>query len=232
MDLQEGINMTDKTKMFYSIVDNINDRHSFMNFKIKCNHERYYDLFVIEDMSSLLIPFGKIINIAGMGFVNGDGNYERTGLYGCTYMILSYTYDDLDHALNKSYGVYIDSAHMSDMDFIENKIIQKIGKDYNSFLHRDHNICIAGSLSVSDKIKEVADYYKKEGYTVYYAKEQFNKSLFDVDLEFIKMINWCDTFVIIPKEDGSIGDSVTYEKAIAKFLNKKIITWNDYKKKG
>ena len=40
-------------------------------------------------------------------------------------------------------------------------------------------------IIVADKIEEVAKYFEKEGYQVYYAKKS-DRSLLDIDYEFIR----------------------------------------------
>lgn len=218
-----------KLKSLYTILPNYLDLKLLIDIN---DNTKSYDLIVLDYMKSLKININEITQLSGVGIdiVNADGTVnEENLLIDGTFMIFSYTYNDADNQY-RTYMVLVDISHISDIKFI-NSLKKMIVEDYNKFIHKDKRICIAGSLSVADKIEEIAKYFEKEGYQVYYAKKS-DRSLLDIDYEFIKAIDWCDEFIIVPKEDGSIGDSVTYEKAIAKYFNKKIITWNNYEKKG
>lgn len=205
----------------------------YMDLKLPINIndcDRSYDFIVLDYMESLKIDVKEITSLGeiGVDIVNADGNVnEENFLTKSTFTIFSYTYNNADNQY-RTYIVIIDRSHISDIKFIDN-LKKMIVQDYNKFIHKDKRVCIAGSLSVADKIEEVAKYFEKEGYQVYYAKKS-DRSLLDIDYEFIKAIEWCDEFIIIPKDDGTIGDSVTYEKAIAMYFKKKIITWNNYEK--
>lgn len=218
-----------KLKSLYTILPNYLELKLLIDIN---DNTKSYDLIVLDYMKSLKININEITQLSGVGIdiVNADGTVnEENLLIDGTFMIFSYTYNDADNQY-RTYMVLVDRSHISDIKFI-NSLKKMIVEDYNKFIHKDKRICIAGSLSVSDKIEEIAKYFEKEGYQVYYAKKS-DRSLLDIDYEFIKAIDWCDEFIIVPKEDGSIGDSVTYKKAIAKYFNKKIITWNNYEKKG
>lgn len=221
--------MSVSDNVFRTILPLITGNHNSINLKIGVGITgKFYNLYVIDDMKSIPIPISDISKVSTLDIVNADGEYDMYNINNSTFIVLSYTYNDADSKY-RSYGAFIDKSLVSSMDFLT-KIQLMIEKDYRKFINNGKKVCIAGSLSVSDKIEEIAKQHEKEGYEVFYAKEQPDKSLLDVDLEFIKMINWCDIFIVVPKEDGSIGDSVTYEKAIAKFFNKKIIEWKDYEK--
>lgn len=218
-----------KLKSLYTILPNYLELKLLIDIN---DNTKSYDLIVLDYMKSLKININEITQLSGVGIdiVNADGTVnEENLLIDGTFMIFSYTYNDADNQY-RTYMVLVDRSHISDIKFI-NTLKKMIVEDYNKFIHKDKRICIAGSLSVAEKIEEIAKFFEKEGYQVYYAKKS-DRSLFDIDYEFIKAIDWCDEFIIVPKEDGSIGDSVTYEKAIAKYFNKKIITWNNYEKKG
>lgn len=81
-------------------------------------------------------------------------------------------------------------------------------------------ICILASLSQQSAIEEAVQHYKSEGCLVDYPVEQRDKTLFEIDFDYICRIAAADMVVAIPKYDGSFGESVIYELAIAKYLNK------------
>lgn len=86
-------------------------------------------------------------------------------------------------------------------------------------------ICILASLSQQSAIKEAVEHYKSEGWLVDYPIEQHNKTLFEIDFDYICRIAAADKVVAIPKYDGSFGESVTYEMAVAKYLGKPVETY-------
>lgn len=83
-------------------------------------------------------------------------------------------------------------------------------------------ICILASLSQQSAIQEAVEHYKKHGNIVYFPAEQHDKTLLEIDFDYICQIASADMVVAIPKYDGSFGESVTYEMAIAKYLGKSV----------
>ncbi len=81
-------------------------------------------------------------------------------------------------------------------------------------------ICILASLSQRLAIEEAVEHYKSQGNIVDYPIEQHDKTLFEIDYDYICRIASADMVVAIPKHDGTFGESVTYELAIAKYLGK------------
>lgn len=81
-------------------------------------------------------------------------------------------------------------------------------------------ICILASLSQQSAIEEAVEHYKSQGYIVDYPTEQRDKTLFEIDYDYICRIAKASMVVAIPRHDGSFGESVTYEMAIAKYLGK------------
>ena len=73
-------------------------------------------------------------------------------------------------------------------------------------------ICILASLSQRTDIEEAVKYYRTPDNIIDYPKEQYNKTLFEIDYDFI-----C-------KDDGTFGESVTYELALATYFGKPIET--------
>ena len=86
-------------------------------------------------------------------------------------------------------------------------------------------ICILASLSQQSDIKEAVQHYKPQSCLVDYPIERPDKSLFEIDFDYICRIAAADMVVAIPKLDGSFGESVTYELAVAKYLDKPITTY-------
>lgn len=81
-------------------------------------------------------------------------------------------------------------------------------------------ICILASLSQQSAIEKAVQHYKSQGCLVDYPIEQHDKTLFELDFDYICRIAAADMVVAIPKPDGSFGESVTYELAVAKYLDK------------
>ena len=81
-------------------------------------------------------------------------------------------------------------------------------------------VCILASLSQQSAIEEAVKHYKSEGCIVDYPKEQHDKTLFEIDYDYNCRIASADMVVAIPKCDGTFGESVTYELAVAKYLGK------------
>lgn len=88
-----------------------------------------------------------------------------------------------------------------------------------------NKICILGSLSQQSAIEEAVEHYKSHGWLVDYPIEQRDKTLFEIDFDYICRIAAADKVVAIPKYDGSFGESVTYEMAVAKYLGKPVETY-------
>lgn len=86
-------------------------------------------------------------------------------------------------------------------------------------------ICILASLSQKSTIEEAVRHYKQQGCLVDYPVEQSDKTLFEIDFDYICRIASADMVMAIPKPDGSFGESVTYELAVAKYLDKPIETY-------
>lgn len=88
------------------------------------------------------------------------------------------------------------------------------------------NIYVIGSLTHDEQIKEVADYYTSLGNDVDYVKKQ-------PEVPFKKLVEDCfdkiekaDEVIVIPKDDGSIGEGVTYEITFAKRVGTKVTILN------
>lgn len=80
-------------------------------------------------------------------------------------------------------------------------------------------VCILASLSQKSDIEEAVAYYKSQGYIVDYPTEQRDKTLFEIDYDYICRIAKAGMVVAIPKYEGGFGESVTYELAVAKYLS-------------
>lgn len=79
-------------------------------------------------------------------------------------------------------------------------------------------VCILASLSQKSDIEEAVAYYKSQGYIVDYPTEQRDKTLFEIDYDYICRIAKAGMVVAIPKYEGGFYESVTYELAVAKYL--------------
>lgn len=92
------------------------------------------------------------------------------------------------------------------------------------------NIVICASLSQLDmveKISEVIKFVCKDVY-IFLPKKKRDMSLLNIDLLYMNEIDRADLVIICTKEDNTIGESVTYEKAYAISRNKRIatLTWD------
>lgn len=88
-----------------------------------------------------------------------------------------------------------------------------------------NRICILASLSQQLEIEEAVEHYKTPNCIIDYPVKQDNKTLFEIYHDYIFRIALADKIVAIPKNDGTFGESVTYELAIATYLNKPIETF-------
>lgn len=86
-------------------------------------------------------------------------------------------------------------------------------------------ICILASLSQQSTIEKAVEHYKSHGWLVDYPIEQRDKTLFEIDFDYICRIAAADKVVAISKYDRSFGESVTYEMAVAKYLGKPVETY-------
>ena len=93
-------------------------------------------------------------------------------------------------------------------------------------------ICILASFSQRSDIEEVVKHYKTPDNIIDYPKEQSHKTLFEIDYDFICKIASADRIIAISKDDGTFGESVTYELAIATYFGKPIETIVPVKKKA
>lgn len=100
-------------------------------------------------------------------------------------------------------------------------------------------ITIIGSLSMTDEIKKIKDYFESFGCTVNSPGNEAlqTQSLLKIQSDFIEKILESDLIVAVPKdilfEDHGesihhlkIGESTSYEMAIAKKSNKPILYWH------
>lgn len=85
-----------------------------------------------------------------------------------------------------------------------------------------YKLYIIGSISMEEKIEKIAQLYADTGdYDVRYVKDEPNRPLKELIEQCFSNIRWADRVLIVPKEDGSIGDGVTYEMAFADFVGKR-----------
>jgi hypothetical protein len=92
-------------------------------------------------------------------------------------------------------------------------------------------ICILASLSQQSAIEEAVQHYKSEGWLVDYPMEQRDKTQFEINFDYICRIAAATRAAAIPKYDGSFGESVTYEMAIAKYLGTSVEVYHPKIKK-
>lgn len=83
-------------------------------------------------------------------------------------------------------------------------------------------VVILSSLKQEEKIKFMANIFINFGAEVVYPKKEFEKSLLTIDIDYIKEIHNADMVIAIPKDDGSFGESVTYEMALVIYFGKEV----------
>ena len=65
-------------------------------------------------------------------------------------------------------------------------------------------VCILASLSQKSDIEEAVAYYKSQGYIVDYPTEQRDKTLFEIDYDYICRIAKAGMVVAIPKYEEDL----------------------------
>ena len=83
-------------------------------------------------------------------------------------------------------------------------------------------VVIVASLSQMDDIYKVVNICQKLGIEVHYPRKQPDKEFSKIVEEYFEKISKADLILAIEKEDGSFGNSCTYELTFAKYLNKPI----------
>ena len=83
-------------------------------------------------------------------------------------------------------------------------------------------VVIVASLSQMDDIYKVVNICQKLGIEVHYPRKQPEKKKKKIVEEYFEKISKADLILAIEKEDGSFGNSCTYELTFAKYLNKPI----------
>lgn len=92
-------------------------------------------------------------------------------------------------------------------------------------------VTIIGSITKSEKkIQEAACFFQALGFSVKNPltnnEETENDTLFDIQLRYIRYITSADCICLVKKDDGSIGESTSYELAIAAYNNIPICVWD------
>ena len=86
------------------------------------------------------------------------------------------------------------------------------------------NIYIIGSLSQQEKIEKIGKcLINNIAGSVRYVKKESDLSFNECISQCYNNIEWANVIIVIKKEDGTIGDGVSYEMEYARRLNKKII---------
>lgn len=89
------------------------------------------------------------------------------------------------------------------------------------------DIYVIGTLSRETAIKRAAMHYLKLGYSVAMVTKQPDKDKEELIMECYKNIKESEIIVVVPHEDGTIGEGSQYEIAFAKLLGKEIYIWNE-----
>lgn len=89
---------------------------------------------------------------------------------------------------------------------------------------RTDNIYIIGSLSQQEKIEKLGKCLMNNiDESVRYVKKENDLSFNECISQCYDNIEWADDVIVVKKENGTIGDGVSYEMEYARRLNKKII---------
>lgn len=88
-------------------------------------------------------------------------------------------------------------------------------------------VYVIGSISNYSRITKAAYEYTEMGNDVNYVFPQPDKSLKELIVDCFHRIREADLIVVVVKDDGSIGDGVTYEIVYAESLGKDIIYYHN-----
>lgn len=93
-------------------------------------------------------------------------------------------------------------------------------------------ITIIGSITKSkEDIQKAEDFFKALGFYVIDPLTNNNESipadtLYDIQFRYIGYIMNSNCICVVRKEDGSIGESTSYELAMADYFKKPVILWD------
>lgn len=87
---------------------------------------------------------------------------------------------------------------------------------------------VIGSVSQETKIREVSNFLKNniKDSEIRHVKKEPLKSLEELITQAYNNIDWCDVVVVVPKENGKIGNGTLYEKTYAIRSGKQVMTIN------
>ena len=88
------------------------------------------------------------------------------------------------------------------------------------------NIYVIGSLSRSKRIKEIAEQYMSLGHHVDYVKKQPETPFRKLVEDCFDKIEKADQVIVIPRDDGSIGEGTTYEIVFAKRVGTSVVIFD------
>ena len=99
-----------------------------------------------------------------------------------------------------------------------------LGNADKAIFNISDNIYIIGSLSQQEKIEKIGKcLINNIAGSVRYVKKESDLSFNECISQCYNNIEWANVIIVIKKEDGTIGDGVSYEMEYARRLNKKII---------
>lgn len=82
-------------------------------------------------------------------------------------------------------------------------------------------IFIVGSMSQISEIMATRDRLQEENCEVRIPNVNNSRLIECID-ECFKNIQWCDELLVIPKSDGTVGESVMHDMCFADYLHKEI----------
>ena len=124
-----------------------------------------------------------------------------------------------------NYILFLCNYYRKDVIFMEKDRIDVLLKYLESGdWKRTDNIYIIGSLSQQEKIEKLGKCLMNniDG-SVRYVKKENDLSFNECISQCYDNIEWADDVIVVKKENGTIGDGVSYEMEYARRLNKKII---------
>lgn len=85
-----------------------------------------------------------------------------------------------------------------------------------------NKIYVIGSISNINKIEAVSNTLRSSSENIVRSVRKEPMKLKDCIIKCFKNIDWCDYLYVVTKDNGSVGDGVTYELVYAELKGKKI----------
>lgn len=94
---------------------------------------------------------------------------------------------------------------------------------------KKQKVCVIGSVSMEEKLICVAKEYEQLGYEVWRPRKQPDIPLIHLIYQAFRQIQGSDEVVVVPKDNGEIGDGTIHEMVFAEVIGKSVKI-HDFKK--